>query len=76
MVEEGAALAALGTAIGVLLSLGVMRFAASLLYVISPADPLTFVAVPVVLMAVSLLACVPPARSAARVDPVDVLRSE
>jgi hypothetical protein len=76
VLKQGAALAAIGTAMGVLLSWGVMRFAASLLYVISPADPLTFVAVPVVLMAVSLLACVPPARSAARVDPVDVLRSE
>ena len=56
--------------------LSVRRFAASLLYGVNPRDTITFVAVPLVLAAVALLACLLPARAAARVDPVDVFRSE
>jgi putative ABC transport system permease protein len=48
----------------------------SLLFGISPLDPLTYAAVPVVLVAATMLASYLPARSAAVVDPADALRSE
>jgi ABC-type antimicrobial peptide transport system permease subunit len=76
IVKQGIALALLGTALGVLASVGVTRFGASLLYGVNPTDPMTFVVVPSFLMAVALLACLLPARAAARLDPVEVLRSE
>jgi macrolide transport system ATP-binding/permease protein len=76
ILRQGATLAIVGSALGLLAALGVTRFTASLLYEVSPADPLTFIVVPSFLMAVALLACLLPARAAARVDPLDVLRSE
>jgi predicted permease len=76
ILKQGIALAFVGTAVGFLASLGLTRFASSLLYGVSPTDPLTFVVVPSCLIAVALVACVLPARAAARLDPVDVLRSE
>jgi predicted permease len=76
IVQQGVALACTGIAVGVLASLGLTRFAASLLYGVSPTDPLTFVLVPSSLFIVALVACLLPARAAARLDPVDVLRSE
>jgi predicted permease len=76
IVKQGVTLALVGTAVGLLASLGLTRFGASLLYGVNPTDPLTFVVVPSTLMAAALLACVLPARAAARLDPVDVLRCE
>ena len=76
VVRGGAGLALVGTALGLLASLIVSRFAASLLYGVSPNDPLTFTAVPTVVMTVATLACVLPARAAARLDPVEVLKTE
>jgi len=52
------------------------RFVASLVYGITPNDPATLVAVAVFLAAVALLATYLPARAAARVDPMLVLRAE
>ena len=76
ILKQGITLASIGTGIGLFVSLGVTRFGASLLYGVSPADPLTFVAMASALMAVACLACMLPARTAARLEPVDVLRSE
>jgi predicted permease len=76
ILKQGIMLATIGIGIGLFVSLGVTRFGASLLYGVNPADPLTFVAVPSALIAVALLACLLPARTAARLEPVDVLRSE
>jgi ABC-type antimicrobial peptide transport system permease subunit len=76
ILKQGITLAAIGTVLGLLAGLSVTRFAASLLYGVTPRDTLTFVAVPLLLTSVSLLACLLPARAAARLDPVDVLRSE
>ena len=76
MLRQGLTLTLIGTALGLLAALGVTRFAASLLYGVTPRDTLTFVAVPVVLTIVAILACLLPARAAARLDPVEVLRTE
>ena len=76
VLKQGITLAFLGTAVGFVASLGLTRFGASLLYGVNPTDPVTFIIVPVSLVAVALLACVLPARAAARLDPVDVLRTE
>jgi predicted permease len=76
ILRQGVMPAFIGTAVGLVAAMLVTRFAATLLYGVNPTDPLTFVVVPALLMAVALLACLLPARAAARLDPVDVLRSE
>ena len=76
ILRQGLTLASIGIVLGLVSALGLTRFAASLLYGVTPTDPATFVAVPGILLAVAVLACLLPARAAARVDPVDVLRSE
>jgi ABC-type lipoprotein release transport system permease subunit len=52
------------------------RFIGSLLYQVRPIDPVTFIAVPVVLTLVALIASVVPARRAMQVDPITALRTE
>jgi putative ABC transport system permease protein len=52
------------------------RFLSNLLFEVKPQDPLTFLAVSLVLIAVALLSCYGSARRATTVDPADVLRTE
>jgi ABC-type lipoprotein release transport system permease subunit len=63
---------------GLVLGLGaaalLMRGFRSMLYEVSPTDPLTLAAVAAILLAAALLACLVPARRAMRVDPVATLR--
>ncbi len=73
---RGLKLALIGICIGVIGALVLTRFLASLLYGVKPADPLTFTAVSLILIAVALLACLIPARRAAKVDPILALRYE
>jgi len=73
---EGALLAGLGVAAGAVGALGLGRTFAYLLYDTSPTDPLTFATVAASLVGVALLACFLPARRAARVDPMVVLRNQ
>ena len=71
---QAAGVVAAGLAIGVAVAWGVTRFAASQFYGVSAADPMTFVAVSVLLATVALAASYVPARRASRVDPMAVLR--
>jgi putative ABC transport system permease protein len=63
-----------GVTVGLVLSLLLMPMLSSLLFGIRPTDFLTFVAVPLFLSAVALMACYIPARDAVRVDPIVALR--
>ena len=73
---QGAMLTAIGGAIGIAAALAVMQLAAGLLYGVSARDPLTFVAVAILLALVSGTACYIPARRAMQVDPMVALRYE
>jgi ABC-type antimicrobial peptide transport system permease subunit len=75
-VRSGLTLASVGLGIGLVASLGVMRLMKSLLFGISPLDPLTYVAVPVILAVAAVLASYLPARRAAMVNPVEALKAE
>ena len=76
VLRQGMVLAVIGAAIGVAASLGVVRLLSGLLFGVSPADPATFAAIPLLLLLVALAACVIPARRATRVDPMSALRAE
>src|SRR5579883_2549811 len=75
-VRYGLALAGAGTATGLAAAAGLTRLMKSVLFGISPVDPLTYMTVPVVLIAATVLASYLPARRAAAVDPVETLRAE
>jgi predicted permease len=76
VMRQGMTLVALGAAIGVVLAFGASRLIRSMLYGGNALDPLTFIAVPLLLSAVAALAIWVPARRAASVDPVRAIRVE
>jgi len=76
ILRQGVALAAGGVLVGALAALALGRFLESMLYGVSPVDPLTYTGVIVVLAAVALLASWIPAARATRVEPVAALREE
>jgi predicted permease len=71
---RGARLAAVGTALGLLVAAGVARFLRVVLLGVNPFDPVTYLALALVLAAVCLLAAFVPAWRATAVDPVEALR--
>ena len=77
LVLQGAGkLALTGIAVGLVASVGLTRLMGNLLYGVRPDDPITFIAVPAILLSVALLASYLPARRATRVDPMTSLRYE
>jgi predicted permease len=75
-VRSALLLTGVGTAVGLGAAAALMRLMRTLLFGISPLDPVTFTAVPVALVAAAALASYLPARRIAAVDPVEALRSE
>lgn len=76
VLRDGVRIAARGLAAGLLGALLLAKFLGTLLFRVRPFEPLTYVGVASVLTAVVLMACWWPARQAARVDPMEALRSE
>lgn len=76
MLAKGMRLALAGVTLGVLGALALTRLVASLLYGIGAADPATFTAATLVLLAMGLVACYQPALHAAKLDPTAALRHE
>jgi predicted permease len=71
---QGLAPTGLGIVVGLLVSTGAVRVLRSILFGVEPLDPVTFVVMPLVLLAVATLAILVPARRAARVHPTEALR--
>jgi putative ABC transport system permease protein len=76
VVGRGVALTGIGVLIGILGAVGVTRVTASMLFDVSPTDPLSFVGVSLFLIGTAALASYLPARRATRVDPLEALRTE
>ena len=73
---QGIAIAGAGLILGLAGALALNRVMASLLFGVQPTDPATFVVVSVTIVTVATIACFLPARRAAQVDPMVVLRDE
>ena len=74
VMRQGLAIAAVGLAVGVVLSLAVTKLMSSLLFATPPTDLLTFAVVALALIGVAALACAVPARRALEIDPLQALR--
>lgn len=75
LVRQGAVQAGAGIAVGLLAAVALGRYLRSLLYEVSPTDPLAFGAMATLLFAIAMVASYVPARRAARSDPTDALRN-
>jgi putative ABC transport system permease protein len=75
-VRHGLILASIGVVIGLATAAGLSQLMSSLLFGVSPLDPATYAAVPVVLVLATIAASYLPARRETRVNPVETLRAE
>jgi ABC-type antimicrobial peptide transport system permease subunit len=75
-VRQGLWLTAIGAACGLVVAFVTMRLMSSILFNVSPVDPLTYIAITLCVAATACLACYLPSRRAATVNPVNALRSE
>ena len=76
ILRDSLTLVVLGVLVGVAISVGATRWIASLLFGLPANDPITFGCVALLLLAVATVACLLPARRAAKIDPMVALRSE
>ena len=76
VVGQGMKMAMIGALAGLLASLALTRLMKGLLYGVSASDPLTYIAVALLLTPVAFVACWIPARRATKVDPMTALRCE
>jgi ABC-type antimicrobial peptide transport system permease subunit len=76
VLSQAVRLAIAGAVIGVIVALGLARVLGSLMYNVSPTDPLTFTAVGLGVIAIALVACYLPARRATKASPMIALRTE
>jgi putative ABC transport system permease protein len=76
VLRQGLGLVSIGVCVGIVSALALTRFLTGLLYGVAALDPLTYVAVPLILIAVALAACVVPAVRAMEVNPVVALRCD
>jgi hypothetical protein len=76
MIREGLGVIVAGLAAGLVAAAGLTRLMQGVLFGIVPLDPVSFLAAPLVLIPVALLACLIPASRAARTDPAEALRTE
>ena len=76
VVSQGLRLAATGTGVGLVGAVMLTRYIRTLLFDVRPNDPATLIAVPLVLIAVAVVACYVPARRAAGIEPMIALRRE
>jgi predicted permease len=75
-VRQGLRLTLIGAACGLVTAFVSMRLMSSLLFNVSPVDPITYVSITIGVVAVAYLACYLPSRRAATVEPMDALRTE
>ena len=75
-VRQGLQLTAIGVACGLVVAFISMRLMSSILFNVSPVDPITYAVITVGVIATAYLACYLPSRRAATVDPVHALRAE
>ncbi|MGA2047633.1 MAG: ABC transporter permease [Terracidiphilus sp.] len=75
-VRQGLWLTAIGAACGLVVAFVTMRLMSSILFNVSPVDPLTYVSITLAVAATAWVACYLPSRRAATVNPVNALRSE
>jgi putative ABC transport system permease protein len=76
VVHQGMRLSLLGLSLGIAGALALTNLLASLLYGVSPFDPVAFLVAPIVLLATAFLACTAPALLATHIDPMRALRTE
>jgi putative ABC transport system permease protein len=76
LMREGISLVVTGVVLGLVLGVAVSRLLQTLLFGVHPADPLTFIGAPLLLLGVGVLASLLPARRASRIDPARVLKAD
>jgi putative ABC transport system permease protein len=74
VLQRAMLLAAIGIGVGIAGAFAVTRYLGTLLFGVKPIDIITFVAVAIALAIVVLVACLVPARRAAKIDPLETLR--